>query len=365
MIEVGLVGFGLGGKAFHAPVIAAVEGLRLRAVVQRNERTAEEIYPGVQVVRTVQELLAIPSIRLVAVSTPNDSHFALVKACLEAGRDVVVDKPFTTTLAEARELAELAGERGRLLTVYQERRLDGDFRTVEKLIADRELGRLVHFEETFDRCRAEVRDSWKEKAGPGCGVFWDLGPHLIDHALVLFGEPVALNADLRREREGARSVDAFDVTFYYPDGFRAVLSSTTLAPAARPHFRMRGTRGEFIKQGLDPQEALLRSGHPMGGESWGLEKPEEWGTFCAVTPSKTVEDRKIPSERGDYRAFYENVREVMLGRAKPLVTLEEALRVMYALELSEASSAERRVLPWTIGKGTSRGGFADRGEKIG
>lgn len=348
MIDVGLIGFGLGGKAFHAPVIAAVEGLQLAAVLQRHESTAAEVYPGTKIVRTVGELLAIESVKLVAISTPNDSHFSYAKACLEAGRDVVVDKPFTTTLAEAKALVELARKRGRLLTVYQERRLDGDFATVKKLTAGGDLGRLVHFEETFDRCRAQVRDSWKEKGGLGCGVFWDLAPHLLDHVLVLLGEPEALLADLRVERDGARNVDAFDVTFYYSRGLRAVMSSTTLAPVARPHFRLRGTRGEFIKHGLDPQEAALRAGQPMGGEWWGLEKPEEWGTLSTIVGDKTVEDRKVPSERGDYRAFYENVRDVMLGKAKPLVTLEEALRVMYALELSEASSAKRSALPWKM-----------------
>ena len=348
MIEAGLIGFGLGGRAFHAPVIRAVEGLRLAAVLERHGATAREVYPDVQIVRSVEELLAIRSISLVAISTPNDSHFSYARACLEAGRDVVVDKPFTTTLAEARELAGLARKQGKLLTVYQERRLDGDFATLGTLIREGSLGRLVHFEETFDRCRAQVRDSWKERVGPGCGVFWDLAPHLIDHALVLFGEPEALLADLRMERDGARNVDAFDVTLYYRSGFRAVLSSTTLAPVARPHFRVRGTRGEFIKRGLDPQEALLRAGRPMGGESWGLEQPEEWGTLSAISGDKAVEDRKIPSARGDYRAFYENVRDVMLGRAKPLVTLEEAIRVMYALELSEASAAARKALPWSL-----------------
>jgi len=285
---------------------------------------------------------------LVAISTPNDSHYSCVKACLEAGRDVVVDKPFTTTLTEAKELAELARKRVRLLTVYQERRLDGDFATLKKLIANGELGRPVHYEETFDRCRAQVRDSWKEKVGPGCGVFWDLAPHLIDHALVLFGEPEALLADLRLERDGARNVDAFDVTFYYASGFRAVMSSSTLAPVARPHFRVRGTRGEFIKQGLDPQEALLRAGQPMGGPSWGLEKPEEWGTLSVVEGEQKILPRKVESARGDYRAFYENVRDVMLRKTKPLVTLDEALRVMYALELSEVSSGQRAVLPWRM-----------------
>jgi scyllo-inositol 2-dehydrogenase (NADP+) len=348
MIDVGLIGFGLGGKAFHAPVIAAVKGLRLAAVLQRRENTAAEIYPGVKIVRTVEEMLSIESIKLAAISTPNDSHYSLVKACLEAGRDVVVDKPFTTTLKEAKELAELARQRGRLLTVYQERRLDGDFETLKKLIANGELGRPVYYEETFDRCRAQVRDSWKEKGGPGCGVFWDLAPHLIDHALVLFGEPEALLADLRLERDGARNVDAFDVTFYYANGFRAVMSSSTLAPVARPHFRMRGTGGEFTKQGLDPQEALLRAGRPMGGPAWGLEKPEEWGTLSVIEGDQKILPRKIESARGDYRAFYENVRDVMLGKTKPLVTLDEALRVMYALELSEASSGQRVVLPWRM-----------------
>jgi scyllo-inositol 2-dehydrogenase (NADP+) len=348
MIAAGLIGFGLGGKAFHAPVIAAVEDLRLAAVLQRHEDTAAEIYPGVKIVRTVEEMLSNESIKLVAISTPNDTHFSYVKACLEAGRDVVVDKPFTTTLAEAKELAELARKRGRLLTVYQERRLDGDFETLKKLIANGELGRPVHYEETFDRCRAQVRDSWKEKVGPGCGVFWDLAPHLIDHALVLFGEPRALLADLRLERDGARNVDAFDVTFYYANGFRAVMSSTTLAPVARPHFRVRGTKAEFIKQGLDPQEALLRAGQPMGGPSWGLEKPEEWGTLSVIEGNQEIVPRKIESARGDYRAFYENVRDVILGKAKPLVTLQDALRVMYALELSDASSAQRAVLEWQM-----------------
>ena len=343
MIDVGLIGFGLGGKSFHAPVIAAVQGLRLAAVLQRYESTATQFYPDAQIVRTVEELLAIDSIELVAISTPNDTHFSYAKACLAADRDVVVDKPFTTTLAEAKELAELARQRGRLLTVYLERRLDGDFATVKQLIADGELGRLVHFDETFDRCRTQLRNSWKEKVGPGCGVFWDLGPHLIDHALVLFGEPEALLADIRIERDGARNADAFDLTFYYPNGFRAVMSSTTLAPVARPHFRIRGTTASFVKQGLDPQEALLRAGVPIGGPSWGLEKPDEWGT---LTPTDGGTAWKIESARGDYRRFYENVRDVMLGKANPLVTLEDALRVMYALQLSEESSAQRKVLPW-------------------
>jgi predicted dehydrogenase len=347
MIDVGLIGFGLGGKAFHAPVISAVEGLRLVAVLQRHENTAADIYPGVKTVRSAEELLAIRSIRLVAISTPNDTHFSYAKACLEADRDVVVDKPFTTTLREARELTALARERGRVLTVYQDRRLDGDFLTLKQLMAEGRLGRVAHFEETFDRCRAEVRNSWKEHAGPGRGMFWDLSPHLIDHVLVLFGQPEALLADIRIERDRGRNADAFDVSFYYPGGFRAVVSSNSLAPVARPHFEVRGTRATFIKQNLDPQEALLRAGLPVGGESWGLEKEEQWGTLTPTDP-QYGQPRKIATLRGDYRTFYENVRDVMQGRARLLVSPEEAMQVIYGMELAEASSAQHQILDWRM-----------------
>jgi len=206
---------------------------------------------------------------------------------------------------------------------------------------------VIRFEETFDRCRPAIRDSWKEKPGPGTGVFYDLGPHLIDHALKLFGPPEMLFADVRAERDGAPNDDAFDVTFYYANGLRAHLSSTTMAPIPRPHFRVLGTKGSYVKQGLDPQEALLRAGKPVGGEDWGAEKEEEWGTLAQFDATKTAQ-RKVPTLRGDYRKFYENVRDVMLGIAKPLVTLEAALRVMYALELAAESSAQRKALAWKL-----------------
>ena len=347
MIECGLIGFGLGGRAFHAPFLATVPGLRLTAVLQRTGNEAAEIYPGTKIVRTLEELLAIPEIRVIAISTPNHTHAPLAKACLEAGKDVVVDKPFATTVAEARELIAVAQKSGRLLTAYQNRRLDGDFRTVQQLVASGELGRLLKFEETFDRCRPAVRVSWKERPGPGTGVFYDLGPHLIDHALTLLGTPEAIWADIRAEREKSPNDDAFDLTFYYPDGLRAHLSSGTLIPIPRPHFRVLGTKGMYVHQSLDPQEALLRAGQPASGEDWGLEKEEEWGTL-AEFDAANVTYRKVPTLRGDYRDFYANVRDVILGKAKPTVTPEQALRVMHALELSVESSAKRNVLPWKL-----------------
>lgn len=347
MIDCGLIGFGLGGRAFHAPFLASVPGLRLAAVLQRKGDDAAQIYPGTKVVRTVEELLAIPSIQLVAISTPNDTHAPLTRACLEAGKDVVLDKPFATTVAEAQELVALAKKTGRFLTVYQERRLDGDFLTIWGLFSSGQLGDAIRFEETFDRCRPAIRDSWKEKPGPGTGVFYDLGPHLIDHALMFLGTPEMVLADIRLERDGAQNDDAFDVTFYYPRETRAYLSSTTLGPIPRAHFRVLGTKGSYVKQGLDPQEALLRSGKPVGGDDWGIEKEEEWGTVVEFDAANSTQ-RKVPTLRGDYRKFYENVRDVILGKAKPLVTLEQALNVMYALELSVESSARKKALPWKL-----------------
>jgi len=347
MIDCGLIGFGLGGRAFHAPFLATVPGLRLAAVLQRTGDDAARIYPGTKIVRTPEELLAIPSIQLIAISTPNHTHAPLTRVCLEAGKNVVLDKPFATTVEEARELIAVAKKTGKFLTVYQERRLDGDFLTLEQLMSSGKLGRVIRFEETFDRCRPAIRDSWKERLGPGTGVFYDLGPHLIDHALNLLGTPEAVYADIRAERENAPNDDAFDVTFYYPNEVRAYLSSGTLIPIPRPHFRALGTKGMYVHQNLDPQEALLRAGKPVGGDDWGMEKEEEWGTlaeFDAVQSSQ----RKVPTLRGDYRKFYENVRDVILEKTKPLVTLRQALNVMYALELSAESSAQRKALPWKL-----------------
>src|SRR5882672_7462051 len=204
MIDVGLVGFGFAGRVFHAPIISAVSGLRLRAILQRGDSDAATCYPGVAVVKSMDELMAIDEIRVVVIATPNTSHYPLAKQCILAGRDVVVDKPFTTTYAEAVELLDLAKGLGRLLTVYQNLRFNGDFRTIRNLVESGSLGRIVLYEAHFDRYRLEVRpEAWRETAGAGSGVFFDLGVHLIDQALVLFGLPEAVTADIRIERSGA------------------------------------------------------------------------------------------------------------------------------------------------------------------
>ncbi len=280
MIEVGLVGFGLAGRAFHAPVIRAVPGLHLAVIVQRSGTEAAEKYPDVCIVRSMDELLAMPEIRLVVIATPNETHYPFARQCLEAGRDVIVDKPFTTTLEEALSLVEIAKKLNRLLTVYQNRRYDGDFQAIRQVVEAGTLGRIVRFETTYDRYRPQLKTgAWRESSQPGSGILFDIAPHLIDHALVLFGLPEAVTADVRIERENAAADDAFDITLHYVNSMRAILRSSILAAAPRPRFVLLGTQGSFVKQSFDPQEMNLRRGYIPSDSAWGAEPEENWGVL--------------------------------------------------------------------------------------
>lgn len=340
MLNVGLVGFGFGGQVFHAPVIGAVAGLHLTTIVRRSGES-DPRYPDVAFVRSVDELLARP-IDLVVVVTSNTSHHPIAKQCLLAGRHVVVDKPFTTTTGEAEELVRLAQEHGRVLSVYQDRRYTGDFVTVQQVVAEGVLGRIVSYEAHFDRFRPELRPgAWREQPLPGSGVWFDLGPHLLDQALLLFGTPEAISADIRIERDGAAADDAFDVTLRYPR-MRALLRATMLATPLAPSFAVHGTKGSFIKYGLDPQEAALKAGHTPAEPGWDVESAELYGKL--TTPQGT---RTIPTVPSSFTRYYENIRDVILGKARLAVTPEAALDVMRGLELALMSSRERRVLPWT------------------
>jgi predicted dehydrogenase len=347
MIDVGLIGFGLAGRAFHAQVIRAVAGLRLAAILQRSGNQAAEKYPEVRVVRTLAELLAMPAIRLIVVATPNVTHEPIARACLEAGRDVVVDKPFTTTLKEAEGVVALAEKRGRLITVYQNRRYDGDFQAIRQLVAEGTLGKIVRFETNYDRFRPELKTgAWREREEPGAGILFDLAPHLIDHALVLFGVPEAVTADVRRERAAAVVDDAFDVMLHYPDGMRAVLRSTMLAAAQRPRFVLQGTAGAFFKQTFDPTEINLRNGIVPEKGAWGAEPPEDWGVLTTVDGNGAAVKRSVPPAACDYRDYYANVRDAILGKAELAVKPEYALQVMRVLEMAQESSREGRTIRW-------------------
>jgi predicted dehydrogenase len=270
----------------------------------------------------------------------------MARQCLQAGRDVVVDKPFTTTVEEARSLVEFAKKAGRLITVYQNRRYDGDFQAMRKLAAEGTLGRIVRFETHYDRYRPQLKPgAWRETTRPGNGILFDLAPHLIDHALVLFGLPEAVTADVRIERENAVADDAFDIMFYYPRALRAVLRSSILAAAPRPRFVLFGTQGSFVKQTVDPQENNLRHGNIPKDGSWGAEPEENWGVLTIPDGEKFTQ-RRIPSANCDFRDYYANVRDTLLGKATPAVTPEWAVNVMRLLEMARESSERHCTIPW-------------------
>jgi predicted dehydrogenase len=349
MIDVGLIGFGLAGRAFHAPVIRAVHGLRLAAIMQRSGSEAAELYPDVRIVRSVEELLASSDIQLIVIATPNDTHYSIARQCLAAGRDVVVDKPLTPTLEEARDLVRFAQEKGRLLTVYQNRRFDGDFQTVHRIVAaTNHLGRIVRFESNYDRFRPQLKaNAWRERSGPSTGVLFDLAPHLIDHALVLFGLPKAVTADIRIEREHAIADDSFDVTLHYTGGLRAVLRATMLAAVTRPRFILHGVRGAYVKHAFDVQEPKLRAGRiPWNETPTEAEQEENSGILTLVDENGKTTERRVPPAPSDYRAYYSNIRDTLLGTADPAVTPQHALDVMQILELARQSSARRCTVPW-------------------
>jgi len=342
MLRAGLIGFGLAGRVFHAPALHAIRGIELACILERRSDLAKQEYPDVRVARTLDELLDDKGIQLCVIATPNASHFDLAKQCLAAGRDVVMDKPFTNTFKEATELIEFAGQRKRLLTVYHNRRWDGDFLAVKKLVTSGVLGRLVEFESHFDRFWPQVKaDGWREQPGPGSGFLFDLGPHLIDQAFVLFGLPQSVTASVLLQRDGARADDAFDLRFEYP-GLLVLLRSSMLAGAPGPRFVLRGTRGTFVKYTFDPQAKALREGQaPL----W-CESPEfQWGTLYVVE-GDSFREKKMKIEAGDQRAFYENVRDAIVSGAPLTVTAEDGARTIRALELAQQSSRERRTIPW-------------------
>lgn len=347
MVRVGLIGFGLAGYAFHAPMIRGVQGVELACVLERRTNNAQARYPEVRIARNLDEMFADQSINLVVVATPNDTHYSYAKASLEAGRHVVVDKPMTPTMAEAEELVRLAAQRRLLISVYQDRRWDGAYLTVKKLIESGAVGQVAEYESRFDRFRLESKPgAWREKSDfPAAGVLWDLGPHLIDGALVLFGEPESIYAAALRQRETSEVDDAFDVILQYPH-LRATLRARIIAYAPSHHLLVHGTEGSFVKYGMDPQEEILRSpNYPDGldwGKDWGLEIEEYWGTLTRVGEKP----RRIETERGDYRGFYVNVRDAIENGAPLEVPPEQFLRTQHALLLSHKSSRQKRVVDW-------------------
>jgi len=358
-ISVGVLGFGLGGRVFHCPFVSAVAGLKLSAIMTSKGGEALKSYPAAKIVSSVEEMLALPGIDAIVVSTPNETHFALAKQCLQAGKHVVIDKPFSATSEEASELGRIAVAKGVHVIPFHNRRWDGDFLTVKKLIADNAVGRLVTFESHFDRFRPIPRENtWKEAGNPANGMLFDLGPHLVDQVLALFGPPAAITASVRSDRDETEIEDAFDITLHYPaysgipgKGLLAHCRTSYLACDNAPRFLLHGTVGSFRKYGLDPQEPKLVGGAkvpPMGSsEVWLQEDEQAWGKLTVAPvpadPAMLV-TQEVKTEPGDYRLFYANVRGAILGTAPLAVTAEDGYRTIKLLELARVSSAEGRTI---------------------
>lgn len=338
-IPTGLIGYGTAGAVFHAPLIAAAEGLRLAAIGSRRVEEIRRDFPEARAYENPQDLLADPAIELVVIATPNDSHATLARAALEAGKHVVVDKPFTLDAAEADALIALAARVDRQLSVFHNRRWDNDFLTVRRLVEDGRLGEVAYYEAHFDRFRPEIKQGWRETEAPGSGLLYDLGAHLIDQALVLFGLPQAITADVTRQRASARTDDYFHLVLDYGRR-RAVLHASVLVRDPGPRFLVHGDGGSFVKYGIDGQEAALREGRRPGGEGWGEDDPALFGRFTDADGTVAT----IDSLPGRYTAYYDGIAASIRDNAPLPVKAREARDVIRAIEAARRSANERRTI---------------------
>jgi len=334
-VSVALVGYGYVGKTFHAPLIAATPGLELAVVVSGDAAKVQADWPKVVVVATLEAALADPAVDLVVIATPDALHAGQAHAALAAGKHVVVDKPFTVTLDEARAVAHHARQAGRLLSVFQNRRWDSDFLTLQALIANGHLGEVVQYESHFDRFRPLVRDRWREK--PGAGVLLDLGPHLVDQALLLFGMPQAVFADVAIQKDGGQAGDYFHLLLRYPR-LRVLLHASQMTQASNLRLAVHGTGGSFIKSGMDAQESHLKAGMTPGAPGYG-DDPRP-GVLIQLEDGEPVTTAVQPLP-ADYRAYYAALRDAIRDGAPCPVTADEAIAVMIVLDAAQRSHAAR------------------------
>ncbi|MCX6126624.1 MAG: oxidoreductase [Proteobacteria bacterium] len=335
-IKVAVAGFGLSGRVFHYPLIVSDDRFRVVAIQSSNPEATKNLSGDIGICATFDPLLAVPS-DLVIIANPNHLHGECARKALEASRHVVVEKPFTVSSVEAMRLCELAKKQQRMLTVFHNRRWDADFLTIKSLINRGILGGIVHFESHFDRYKPKVDARWKEQAIPGGGVLYDLGSHLIDQALQLFGSPKRVFADLSQQRDHAKQDDYFHLILDYGP-MRVILHAGALVAQVGPRFIVHGRKGSFVKYGMDPQEDQLKSGMDPGSSSFGTEADRLVKLTLVSGLDFTTE--VIPGERGDYRMFYESVARAILTNASPAVLGLEALTVIRMIEWAQ-QSAER------------------------
>ncbi|MCC4587941.1 oxidoreductase [Xanthomonas melonis] len=335
-----VVGYGYVGRTFHAPLIAATPGLRLHSVVSSKPQLAQADFPDVTVIADLDTALADPALDAVVLATPNQTHAPFALQALAAGKHVLADKPFTLDADQARAVMQAAATAGRIVSVFQNRRWDADFLTVRRLIDEGLLGEVVEFHSHFDRYRPQVRDRWRESDIPGAGLWYDLGPHLLDQAVQLFGAPQAIAADLLPQRSQARSDDYFHVTLHYPR-LRAILHAGSLVADNRLRFAVHGSRGSYLKHGLDTQEDQLRAGRRPGTVGWGVDPLP--GTLTRVDEEGRMHTHQPDNQPGDYRQCYAAFRDALAGNGPAPVSATDAVQLMQLLELARRSATTGQV----------------------
>lgn len=346
-IETGIIGFGTGGRIFHAPFVYGSDRFLLKKICTSRAASADlarTSFPQTEIVPQADSLINDASIELIIIATPNTSHLTLAKKALLAGKHVIVEKPFTIKVAEADELIALAAKQDRLLTVHHNRRWDSDFKTVKKIIDQKLLGILVEYEAHFDRFRNEIKtDSWRETETAGAGILYDLGAHLIDQALCLFGMPAELFSHLQVQRPGGKSIDYFELLLFY-HGLKVTLKAGMLVREPLPHFILSGTQGSFVKYGMDTQEVALKNGlTPFNSLNWGEEPDTIWGRINTDI-NGVHQHGSIKSEKGDYPAFYENIYNAIRFNAPLAVTAQQATDTIKIIELALKSNSEKRTI---------------------
>lgn len=337
-IKTALLSYGMSGEVFHLPLLEAHKGFEVTAIWQRNK--AKAVSHRYRVVHDFNDILKDASVELIVVNTPNETHYSFAAAALEAGKHVIVEKPFTVTVAEADALIALAKERNKLLSVFQNRRWDADFLTVQHVLRKKLVGKLVECEIHYDRFRNYIEpDTWKEEAKPGTGILYNLGSHLLDQALVLFGMPRYLDARIGTQRPGGKVDDYFDIRMEY-EGLFVILKSSYLVREQGPRFVLHGTEGSFTKAGIDPQEQALKDKKVPGTPGWGSETKEWWGKLNSAVAGEHVETR-LETIPGNYPEFYNNIFSA-LRQGHPLaVKAEEARNVIRLIEACQESNLSR------------------------
>lgn len=342
-ISTAILAYGMSGEVFHAPLLAAHDGFRLSKILERRTDKAGKRYPEAEVVRTIDEILSDKTIELVVINTPHESHFELTSLVLKAGKHAIVEKPFAANASEAEKLVDLARQNNLVLTVFQNRRWDGDFLTVQQVIKSGVLGQLVEYEAHYDRYRP-VADptTWKELPGLGTGSLYNLGPHMIDQALFLFGAPLEIDARLGIQRPTGVAEDYYDIRMKYPH-LSVILKSSYLVREQGPRYVLHGVNGSFVKYGIDPQEQALKEGQVPGGAGWGTEPAVDWGKLNALVHGLNVEGQ-VQTVAGNYLLYYQNIYEAIRDQ-KPLAVLpEQAIQVMQVVDACVRSNREKRAV---------------------